>query len=375
MNNNENITEEKKMIRYSPPMAVNISSASREKLNSRTILDVADFMVKNGLVDAGYNIINIGDAWMAKVRNPDTGSIMCNKEKMGCSLQELTDELNTRGIGLGIVTGAGTRTPEGYPGSFEHEYADAEYFTNEGVAMICHDFSNLPRLVDTVTLIRRMSMALRAAGDKIYYSIFTPDDLFVQRIRTTGADSYHGRPYLESKNVMLPPPETNGRSGPGCLFDCGQLRIGHKKDARSVKRELITVVMASSPLTLRCDPSQLHPEILNIVKNPGAISVLNDPEVRPARIMNAEDGQVFFKVLDDGKYALALINDTERYMEVPFYAHDMGLTSDARMVLKAIDVFGGEIVYSEDHIAPDLEPGDSRLYILELVERKETTGK
>ena len=363
------------MIRYSPPMAVNISSASREKLNSRTVLDVAETMVKTGLVDAGYNILNIGDVWMARGRDPESGTVMCDTEKMGCTLRELADELGKMGIGLGIVTGAGTRTPDGYPGSFEHEYADAEFFTREGVVMICHDFSNLPRLVDTVTLIRRMSMALRAAGDKIFYSVFTPDDLYVKRIRTTGADAYHGRPYVESKNVILPPPETYGNSGPGCLFNCGQLRIGHTKDARSVKRDLITVVMASSPLSLRCDPARLEPDTLTILKSPGAIAVLNDPEVRPARIMSAENGQVFFKVLDEGKYAVALINDTDRYMEVPFYTHDMGLTSDSKMVLRAIEVFSGEIVYADDHIAPDLEPGDSRLYILELVERKEAAGK
>ena len=363
------------MIRYSPPMAVNISSASREKLNSRTILEVADTMVNTGLVEVGYNILNIGDVWMARTRDPDTGSVTCNTEKMGCTLRELARELSQRGIGLGIVTGAGTRTPDGYPGSFEHEYADAEFFTGEGVAMICHDFSNLPRLVDTVTLIRRMSMALRAAGDKIYYSVFTPDGLFVDRIRTTGADAYHGRAYVESKNVILPPPEVYGNSGPGCLFNCGQLRIGHTKDARSVKRDLITVVMSSSPLSLRCDPATLRYDVLTILKSTGAIAVLNDPEVRPARIMSAENGQVLFKVMDKGKYAVALINDTDRRMEVPFYTHDMGLTGDSKMVLRAVEVFSGEIIYADDQIAPDLGPGDSRLYILELVERKERDGK
>lgn len=359
------------MISYSPPMAVNVSSASQEKMSGRTILDIAEFMVRSGLKDAGYNIINIGDAWMARTRCPETGSIRCDTEKLGCTLRELTDELGRFGFGLGIVTGAGTRTPGGYPGSFGHEFADAEYFTNEGVAMICHDFSCLPRFTDTLTLIRRMSMALRAAGDKIYYSIFTPGELYTQRIRTTGADSYHGRAYPESENVMLPPPETYGRSGPGCLFDCGQIRIGHTKDPRSVKKEMITVVMASSPLTIGCDPTELSSDILSILKNPGAISVLTDPEVRPARIMSAKDGQVLFKVLDDRKYAVGLINDTERRMEVPFFAHDMGLTSDAEMVMRATDAFGGEVIYAEDQIAPDLEPGDSRLYIIDLVDRKE----
>ncbi|MBR6915731.1 MAG: glycoside hydrolase family 27 protein, partial [Clostridia bacterium] len=135
-------------------------------------MKTARAMVDRGFVKAGYRYLNIGDGWSAKERDEKTGSLFADAEKLGGSLRSLSVELGSLGIKLAIVTSGGTRTPNGYPGSFGHEYEDAEFFAENGVAMIAQDFSALPRRTDPVTMIRRTGLALRAAGDSIVYSVY-----------------------------------------------------------------------------------------------------------------------------------------------------------------------------------------------------------
>ena len=167
-------------------------------------------MVDRGFVKAGYEYLNIGDGWAKRQRDEISGSLLADEEKLGGTLRSLSDELSSLGIRLAITTSGGTKTPNGFPGSFGHEYEDASFYAENGVFMISQDFSSLPRRTDLVTMIRRTGMALRAAGDSIIYSVYTGKEDLTRYIRATGAHLYHLRPWLDATGVVFPPKEVLG---------------------------------------------------------------------------------------------------------------------------------------------------------------------
>ena len=58
------------------------------------------------------------------------------------------------------------KTCAGYPGSFEHEFIDAETFAEWGVDFLKYDYCYKPRDMDGRLLYRRMAMALKTAAGR-----------------------------------------------------------------------------------------------------------------------------------------------------------------------------------------------------------------
>ena len=56
---------------------------------------------------------------------------------------------------------AQAHTCAGYPGSFEHEFVDAETFAEWGVDYLKYDYCYKPNAADGANLYKRMGMALR----------------------------------------------------------------------------------------------------------------------------------------------------------------------------------------------------------------------
>ncbi len=354
------------MIQTSPPIMISVARTYGDDISKGKILSAARSMVERGLVDAGYKYLNIGDGWSEMTRDSN-GDLRADAEKLGGSLADLASEISTLGISLAIVTSGGTSTPNGYPGSFGHEYEDAEFFTKSGVGLICHDFRSAPRRTDRVTLIRRMGMALRAAGDRTVYSVYAGDGDHVRMIRSTGAHLYRGSSFEDSDGVNVPPDETNGYSVPGSLYNCGEIVIKSSTNERSVKKDLITLATASSPITVDADVTMLSDGMIDLLCDRDIISVATDAECRPARMMADPPRAVYLKVLDNNRYAAAFINYGEERADVTFFAHDMGLTRDAARFIVAEEAGGGGIRSSfEDELTVSLEGGSAKLFILRL---------
>ena len=83
----------------------------------------------------------------------------------------LAEEVHDRGLLLGIYSGAGTHTCEGFPASYGYEEVDAATFAEWGVDFLKYDFCYAAPGSDPVALYRRMGQALRATGREIVYSV------------------------------------------------------------------------------------------------------------------------------------------------------------------------------------------------------------
>jgi alpha-galactosidase len=112
-------------------------------LNESIFVDTAQAMVKNGLLAAGYNRINLDDCWSLGSRAAN-GSMQWNPEKFPRGLPWLTNYLKSLGFQAGIYTDAGTKSCGGYPGAYGYEELDAKTFAEWGFDYLKLDGCNMP---------------------------------------------------------------------------------------------------------------------------------------------------------------------------------------------------------------------------------------
>ena len=85
-------------------------------------------------------------------------------------MKAVADYVHAKGLKFGMYSCCGTHTCAGYPGSFEHEFDDAEQFAAWGVDYLKYDNCYKPQHVDGEILYKRMSLALRNSGRDIVLS-------------------------------------------------------------------------------------------------------------------------------------------------------------------------------------------------------------
>jgi len=76
-------------------------------------------------------------------------------------MKALADYIHSKGLKFGMYSCVGTHTCAGYPGSFEHEFQDAESLAEWGVDFLKYDYCFKPRHMSGELLYKRMSLALK----------------------------------------------------------------------------------------------------------------------------------------------------------------------------------------------------------------------
>ena len=132
------------MLSKTPPMGFNTWNTFGENINEQIIKETADKMVELGLRDCGYEYLVIDDCWSKRERDPQTGKIVPDEEKFPNGMKAVSDYVHSKGLKFGMYSCAGTRTCADYPGSFDHEYLDAETFAEYGVDFLKYDFCYKP---------------------------------------------------------------------------------------------------------------------------------------------------------------------------------------------------------------------------------------
>ncbi|KNG86756.1 putative alpha-galactosidase [Aspergillus nomiae NRRL 13137] len=112
-----------------PPMGFNNWARFMCDLNETLFVDTADAMASTGLLEAGYNRINLDDCWMNYDR-ADNGSLEWNITKFPRGLPWLGQYVKSKGFNFGIYEDSGNLTCGGYPGSEGYEEIDAETFAD-----------------------------------------------------------------------------------------------------------------------------------------------------------------------------------------------------------------------------------------------------
>ncbi|KAG1843110.1 glycoside hydrolase family 27 protein [Suillus subalutaceus] len=108
-------------------------------VNETLIIQTANYMKEYGLLDVGYNHVNLDDCWAMKDRS-STGEVMSDNIRFP-SMNTLTDQLHALGL---YYSDSGWFTCAGFPGSFMHEEQDATTFQSWGFDFLKYDNCAIP---------------------------------------------------------------------------------------------------------------------------------------------------------------------------------------------------------------------------------------
>lgn len=250
-------------------------------INDALIRESAEAVAKSGLKDAGYDYIVIDDCWSLKDRDAD-GRLVADPALFPHGMKDLADYIHSLGFKFGMYSCVGTKTCAGYPGSFGHEFQDAQTFADWGVDFLKYDYCYKPDSIDGRLLYNRMSMALKATGRDIVFSACSwgADDT-AKWIRSTGADMWRSTgdivdSWASVKSLFGQQRDILPYGGPGCYNDMDMLIVGMNGKGNvgingctleEYRTHFTLWAFLSSPLMLGCDVRTMEDPIRDMLTN------------------------------------------------------------------------------------------------------------
>ncbi len=369
-----------------PPMGFNTWNTFGENISDALVRETADAMVKLGLKDAGYEYLVIDDCWSKRERDPETGKIVPDPVKFPYGMKALSDYVHEKGLKFGMYSCAGVRTCADYPGSFDHEFLDAETFAEYGCDFLKYDFCYKPSTANGPVLYHRMSMALKSCGRDILFSACNwGSDEVNKWIRSTGAHMYRSTgdindSWASMRDIAMSQLDNLAYSAPGCYNDIDMLTIGMygKGNVGSLgcndteyKTQFALWCIYSAPLMLGGDIRTMTDGLLKLVTNRDLLRINQDPEARPAFLateMSWFPGRiVLVKHLSDNELAVGFFNMTETGGQIPFFLENIGLTASSGRALHMREVFTGEERTVKEFMNPVVEAHDCSVYLCRIV--------
>ena len=338
-----------KPIAPTPPMGWNSWNTFGWNINEELIKGIADTMAESGLKDAGYEYIVIDDCWSEKQRD-ENGRLVPDKNKFPNGIKAVADYVHSKGLKFGIYSCAGTHTCAGYPGSFEHEFVDAETFAEWGVDYLKYDYCYKPDYIPGEILYKRMAMALRNCGRDIVFSACNwGNDGVYNWIRESGAQLFRSTGDIQDnwesiKRNALSQIGNSCYSGTYCYNDIDMLVVGMhgQGDNEEVLRDCLEGctdteykthfsiwAIMNSPLMIGCDIRKMSESTKKILMNKDVIAFNQDPECRGPYCIkqwnNRDNVMTLIKPMVDGSYGIVMFNLGDKKSEMSLQFWDMGL--------------------------------------------------
>ena len=370
------------MLSRTPPLGFNTWNTFGADINETVIRETADVMVEKGLKDAGYEYLVIDDCWSKRKRDPETGRIVADPVKFPGGMKAVSDYVHSKGLKFGMYSCAGTRTCADYPGSFDHEYLDAQTFADYGADFLKYDFCYKPQNANGPQLYRRMAMALRATGRDILFSACNWGACEVETwIRSTGAHMYRSTgdivdSFESYRDIVKSQLEKINYSAVGCFNDMDMLtvgmngmgNVGREKHCTDIeyKTEFAVWCMFSCPLMLGCDLRLLDGDMLDLVKNKGLLRIDQDEEGRPPFFAREGDRYTFCKVMSDNQLAIAFVNFEDSDRGVTLHFSELGIPAASKKGLRMENVFTGEVLHESEFTQRQIGAHDCEVYICDF---------
>lgn len=385
-----------------PPMGWNSWNTFGWQINEQLIFEMADLMASQGYREAGYEYLVIDDCWSLRERGKD-GRIVPDPEKFPNGMKAVADYVHSKGLKFGMYSCAGVRTCAGYPGSYDHEFVDAQTFADWGVDFLKYDFCNFPQSGNCKARYLTMSMALKATGREILFSACNwgmeePGEW----MRAIGAHMYRSTGdimdnFVSFTDIVKSQLNKLCMSGNHCFNDMDMLTVGMEGKGNvglgkvcsyeEYRLQFVLWCLCGVPLMMGADLRTLAPEYRALMLNPALLRINQDAECRPPYIVrrdsvcipNPDDAQapwahpadtafVLLRHLTDNEFALFYANLSDADAEVHCEMADMGLPVTGGVALDMTDVFSGEhLGPQKDSFNPHIKAHDCRLFLCHLV--------
>lgn len=122
-----------------PPMGWSSWNTFRQNISEELILSTAQAVKDSGLLDAGYQYINMDDCWQSSLRDKN-GRLQGDLEKFPNGIQPVIAQINRMGMKAGLYSSNGTLTCEDLPASLGREELDAQTIAEWGCEYFKYDF-------------------------------------------------------------------------------------------------------------------------------------------------------------------------------------------------------------------------------------------
>lgn len=314
-------------IALTPPMGWNSWNCWGLSVDDEKVRDAAR-MMNDKLHAHGWTYVNIDDGWEAKERTKQ-GEILSN-EKFP-NFKALTDYIHSLGLKFGIYSSPGHITCGGHVGSYQHEEIDAKTWEKWGVDYLKYDHCGYLEIQKNSEekSIKEPYIVMRKALDKVNRDIvycvgYGAPNVWNWGEQAGGNQWRTTRDITDEWNVVTAigffqdvcAPAT----APGKYNDPDMLVIGKlgKGWGEKVHDSYLTAdeqyshlslwSILSAPLLIGCDMANIDDFTLNLLTNREVIAVNQDPLVAPAVKIMTENGQIWYKKLYDGSYAVGLFH-------------------------------------------------------------------
>ena len=348
-----------------PPMGWNSWNTFGENINEQLIMETADKMVEDGYLAAGYEYLVIDDCWSLRQRGED-GRIVPDPVKFPHGMKYVADYVHSKGLKFGMYSCAGLMTCADYPGSYDHEYIDAQTFAEWGVDYLKYDFCNFPKIASGEQRYRVMSMALKACGRDILFAACNwGSDNCHHWMRSAGAHIYRSTGDIFDKfNSTMWIAQNQAKmlyaSAPNCFNDMDMLTIGMygKGNVAMVDPEDPTKGLPTdeeyktqfalwcafgSPLMIGGDLRNMNAFCKDLLQNKNLIEINQDAACNaPIVLESSEDAIMFARHMSDNSVVLGFVNGSAEACNMYMFLDEIGLPSHAPYVLHGKDAFTGE---------------------------------
>ena len=248
-------------------------------ITEKLIRDTIDALNSSGLIEAGYNYINIDDCWQS-ARN-ENGTIIPDPITFPNGIKPLVDYAHSKGLKFGIYSDAGVYTCEKRPGSLGFEEIDAKTYAEWGVDYLKYD-NCYNRNINAKERYIIMRDALKKTGRNIFYSLC---NWGYEEVTKWGKDV--GNSWRTTKDIkdtwksMIKIIDINNRwykyAGPGGWNDPDMLEVGNGgMNIEEYKVHFGLWAISKAPLLIGCDVINMKQEIKDILTNPEVIAINQD---------------------------------------------------------------------------------------------------
>jgi alpha-galactosidase len=325
----------------------------------------ADAMVSNGMINHGYQYVNIDDCWAVKPGSGDPTLGGAPRDAEGRvnangrfpDMKAMTDYIHAKGLKTGIYTSPGVTTCAGHVGAFGHEAQDIRRFADWGFDFLKYDWCSYGAQAKDRS-VAELQKPYRLAGDLLRQQdrdiIFNLCQYGMGNVwqwgkevgghswRTAGdlGGSFNGIPVALFRDGfdVYAREGLDKFGGPGGWNDPDYLLLGELSNWKGktvptplTPNEQYTHVslwsLVAAPLILSGDITRLDDFTLSLLCNDEVLDVDQDPLGKPGRRM-AMDGtsEVWGRDLEDGSKAAGLFNRGEKEATVTAKWSDLGLT-------------------------------------------------
>jgi alpha-galactosidase len=307
-----------------PPMGWNSWNKFACNVSEKLIKQMADEMVRSGMQKAGYEYIVIDDCW--QVARDENGEIVVDKDRFPDGMKNLADYIHSKGLKFGIYSCAGTKTCQGRPGGFGHEYQDARTYARWGVDYLKYDWCNTTTQ-DAHSSYAIMRDALHTAGRPIVFSLCewgtSKPWEWAKEVghlwRSTGdiVDQWDAMIAIVDKEKGL-----TKYAGPGHWNDPDMLEVGNGgMTNEEYKTHFSLWCMLAAPLIAGNDLGNMTAETKAILTNLEILALDQDSLGKQGFcIRDNGDYQIWIKKLANHEKAACLLNrgDEEKTVQVDF---------------------------------------------------------